>query len=118
MANPIFKLQYVSPKSDLRGWFVFQEIKMMQSEAMRSEGVDPSAPEHSGELLCRCVERMPLEIPEGLGLVKELDEIVAGPGGEVGHGGVVELRRAAHPFVFIVRTLRLRLGEQFLQIFF
>ncbi len=61
-------------QKDLRGWFVFQEIKMMQSEAMRSEGVDPSAPEHSGELLCRCVERMPLEIPEGSVLAGTQDD--------------------------------------------
>ena len=49
---------------DLHGWFLFQEIKMNRSLEMRREGLDPDAPEHAGELLCRCGGKPPAD-PSG-----------------------------------------------------
>ena len=59
---------------DLHGWFLFQEIKMNRSLEMRREGLDPDAPEHAGELLCRCVESLPLTLPEGSVLAGTQDD--------------------------------------------
>lgn len=61
-------------QKDVRGWFVYQEIKMIQREAMRGEGLDPDAAENAGELLCRCVERLPLTIPAGSALAGTQDD--------------------------------------------
>ena len=52
-------------QKQLTGWFEYQEIRMREREAMRSAGRDPDEARHAGELLCRCVERMPLSIPAG-----------------------------------------------------
>lgn len=42
MANPIFKLQYVSPKSDLRGWFGLSSEDNFLHYMTRSDGVQES----------------------------------------------------------------------------
>ena len=52
-------------QKQLTGWFEYQEIRMREREAMRAAGRDPDEARHAGELLCRCVERMPLSIPAG-----------------------------------------------------
>ncbi len=52
-------------QKQLTGWFIYQEIKMQEREAMRGAGRDPDDARYAGELLCRCVKRMPLSIPEG-----------------------------------------------------
>ena len=47
---------------------------MNRSLEMRREGLDPDAPEHAGELLCRCVESLPLTLPEGSVLAGTQDD--------------------------------------------
>lgn len=46
-------------------WFYVQEIKMLEREAMRKEGLETEDAYGNAELLCRVVERMPLSIPDG-----------------------------------------------------
>lgn len=46
-------------------WFYVQEIKMLEREAMRKEGIETEDAYGNAELLCRVVEKMPLSIPEG-----------------------------------------------------
>ena len=52
-------------QKQLTSWFEYQEIRMQEREAMRATGHDPDDARYAGELLCRCVKRMPLSIPEG-----------------------------------------------------
>ena len=52
-------------QKQLTSWFEYQEIRMQEREAMRAAGHDPDDARYAGELLCRCVKRMPLSIPEG-----------------------------------------------------
>ncbi len=46
-------------------WFYVQEIKMLEREAMRKEGLETEDAYGNAELLCRVMEKMPLSIPEG-----------------------------------------------------
>ena len=46
-------------------WFYVQEIKMLEREAMRREGLETEDAYGNAELLCRVVEKMPLSIPPG-----------------------------------------------------
>jgi formate C-acetyltransferase len=46
-------------------WFYVQEIKMVEREAMRREGIEPDDAYGNAELLCRVVAKMPLSLPEG-----------------------------------------------------
>jgi formate C-acetyltransferase len=46
-------------------WFYVQEIKMLEREAMRQEGMETEDAYGNAELLCRVVEKMPLSVPEG-----------------------------------------------------
>ena len=49
----------------LHSFFEYQDLKRKIRENMQSMGVDPDLPENAGKLLCRCVEKMALTIPEG-----------------------------------------------------
>lgn len=46
-------------------WFLVQEIRMQEREAMRSEGQTVDGPMGQAELICRMVERVPLSIMPG-----------------------------------------------------
>jgi pyruvate-formate lyase len=46
-------------------WFLVQEIKMQECEAMRLEGKNPDGAAGQAELLCRVVRRMPISIIKG-----------------------------------------------------
>lgn len=61
-------------QKQLTGWFEYQEIRMQEREAMRAAGHDPDDARYAGELLCRCVKRMPLSIPEGSVLAGTQDD--------------------------------------------
>ncbi|MCY2929174.1 MAG: hypothetical protein NTV86_06700 [Planctomycetota bacterium] len=54
-------------------WFLVQEIRMQEHEAMRAEGLDPATPSGQANLLCRLVERMPLSILPGAALAGTQD---------------------------------------------
>jgi len=45
----------------MTGWFEYQEIKMQVRESFSN----PDAPENQAKILCECVKRMKLSIPEG-----------------------------------------------------
>ena len=49
-------------QKQLTSWFEYQEIRMQEREAMRAAGHDPDDARYAGELLCRCVKRMPLRV--------------------------------------------------------
>ena len=49
----------------LHSFFEYQDLKRKIRENMQSMGVDPDLPENAGKLLCSCVEKMALTIPEG-----------------------------------------------------
>lgn len=49
----------------LHSFFEYQDLKRQEREAMRAGGMDPDAAENAGKLLCRCVSKMALHIPEG-----------------------------------------------------
>ena len=46
-------------------WFLVQEIKMQECEAMRAEGRNPDDAAGQAEMLCRVVRRMPISIVKG-----------------------------------------------------
>ena len=49
----------------LHSFFEYQDLKRREQLAMRAAGLDPDAKENAGKLLCRCVSKMSLTIPEG-----------------------------------------------------
>lgn len=54
-------LKYKFSQTRMTGWFEYQELKMQA----RQKCSDPDAPERQAEILCDCVRRMKLSIPEG-----------------------------------------------------
>lgn len=58
----------------ITGWFVYQEIKMTVRESFASRGLDPDAPENQGDILCECLQKMPLSIPRGSVLAGTQDD--------------------------------------------
>lgn len=52
-------------QTKLKSWFLYQEIKMQEREKLAGEGIDPDAAESQAVILCECIKRMPLSIPEG-----------------------------------------------------
>jgi choline trimethylamine-lyase len=66
-------LDFKGSQTSFKDWFLYQELKMQVREEMSSAGHDPDSPEFAAELLCKCVERMPLSIPEGAALAGCMD---------------------------------------------
>ncbi len=58
----------------LDGWFLYQEIKMELREELERSGRDPDSPSAQSEILCGCVARMPLSIPEGSAIAGTQDD--------------------------------------------
>lgn len=49
----------------LTDWFSYQEVKMDVMRKLEKFGSDADSPELQAAVLCECVKRMPLSIPEG-----------------------------------------------------
>jgi len=60
-------------QTSFKDWFLWQEGKMQAREELAASGQDPDSPEASAALLIRCVERMPISIPEGSALAGSMD---------------------------------------------
>jgi formate C-acetyltransferase len=58
-------IAYKKQQKKLTDWFTYQEIKMNVREQIRNDGGNPDAPENQAEILCKCIEQMPLSIPIG-----------------------------------------------------
>ena len=61
-------------QKSLPAWFEYQDVKRKVREGMRAEGLDPDCAANAGELLCRCVRDMHLEIPVGSALAGTQDD--------------------------------------------
>jgi formate C-acetyltransferase len=57
----------------LEDWFLVQEIRMEEREAMRREGLEPDGALGQARLLCRVAQRMPLRIEAGAALAGSQD---------------------------------------------
>ncbi len=57
--------QFKRNQKTVNTWFYVQEIKMIEREAMRREGLKTENAYGNAELLCRVVAKMPLSIPDG-----------------------------------------------------
>jgi formate C-acetyltransferase len=56
---------YKRNQKKLTGWFIFQELKMLERQKLEAQGLDPDLPEYQNHILCECIRKMPLSIPEG-----------------------------------------------------
>jgi pyruvate-formate lyase len=58
-------LEYKYSQHVFKGWFLYQEIKMSVRQELVQRGLNPDAANNQAEILNRCIERLPLSIPEG-----------------------------------------------------
>ncbi len=61
-------------QTKLTGWFVFQELKMLERQKLETQGANPDAPEHQAHILCKCIRKMPLFISEGSAIAGTQDD--------------------------------------------
>jgi formate C-acetyltransferase len=62
-------------QSELKSWFLYQEIKMHSMERLKAElDIDPESSEFAALVLKECVRVMPLSIPEGSVIAGTLDD--------------------------------------------